>query len=179
MHRLIIDGIERSDEWRHLTDGETLAAENFTVSITRWVEQRVEIIEHVARTELDLGVRLAQDDDPLGLSADIDRFHLVVIELRNPADGRFFSMAARLREHLHYAGELRVSGKVETDQLSYMQRCGINAVELGDGIDPAGYLFRYRRFYQSSTHQSAEHILIRDARHHANVARRRHPDSGR
>ena len=132
MTRLVVDGRERPDTWVHLAGGsEAPADRDFTVGIARWLEQRGEILAHVERTGKLLGVRLAIDTDPTRLAGDIDRFALIAIEIPSSADGRFFSIAARLREHLRYRGELRVTGDVAPDQLSFMQRCGINAFELG------------------------------------------------
>ena len=65
-----------------------------------------------------------------------------------------------LREHLRYRGELRVTGDVAPDQLSFMQRCGINAFELGDHVDIERFIHRYRRFYQSSGSLTTRDNLI-------------------
>ena len=150
MTRLVVDVRERADTWEHLTGDATPSGGDFTVDITRWLGQRDEFLAHVAHTGGALGVRLAIDTDPATLLGDVRRFALVVVEIPNAADGRFFSIAARLREQLHYRGELRVTGDVAPDQLSFMQRCGIDAFELGDGVDIERFMRRYERFYQSS-----------------------------
>lgn len=150
MTRLVVDGRERADTWEHLTGDATPSGGDFTVDITRWLGQRDEFLAHVAHTGGALGVRLAIDTDPATLLGDVRHFALVVVEIPNAADGRFFSIAARLREQLHYRGELRVTGDVAPDQLSFMQRCGIDAFELGDGVDIERFMRRYERFYQSS-----------------------------
>ena len=150
MTGLVVDGHERADTWEHLTGDAALTAGDFTVDVARWLEQRDELLAHVARTGRCLGVRLAIDTDPATLLDDIRHFALVVVEIPNAADGRFFSIAARLREQLHYRGELRVTGDVAPDQLSFMRRCGIDAFELGDGVDIERFMRRYERFYQSS-----------------------------
>lgn len=151
MTRLVVDARERPDTWVHLTGGsEAPAGRDFTVGIARWLEQRDDMLAHVERAGRRLGVRLAIDSDPVRLARDIERFDLVTIEIPSSADGRFFSIAARLREHLRYRGELRVTGDVAPDQLSFMQRCGINAFELGDHVDIERFTRRYERFYQPS-----------------------------
>ena len=161
MTRIVVDGRERPDTWVHLAGGsEAPADRDFTVGIARWLEQRGEILAHVERTGKLLGVRLAIDTDPTRLAGDIDRFALIAIEIPSSADGRFFSIAARLREHLRYRGELRVTGDVAPDQLSFMQRCGINAFELGDHVDIERFIHRYRRFYQSSGSLTTRENLI-------------------
>ena len=111
-----------------------------------------------------LGVRLAIDDDPMRLAEDVGRFALIVIEVSSSADGRFFSIAARLREHLRYRHELRITGDVAPDQLSFMRRCGIDAFEVGDHVDAERFIRRYRRFYQSSGPLTTRDNLIPLAR---------------
>jgi len=148
--RLVAGGRERADTWEHLTRDAAPTGGDFTVDVARWLDQRDELLAHVARTGRSLGVRLAIDTDPAILLDDIRYFALIVVEIPNAADGRFFSIAARLREQLHYRGELRATGDVAPDQLSFMQRCGIDAFELGDGVDIERFMRRYERFYQPS-----------------------------
>ena len=164
MTKLVVDGSECADGWDHLAGGEAPAGRDFTVSIVRWLEQRSNLVAHVERTGRSLGVRLAIDSDPTRLADDIERFALIVIEIPSSADGRFFSIAARIRENLRYRGELRVTGDVASDQLSFMRRCGINAFELGDDVDIERFMRRYERFYQSSGPMATDDKLIRLAR---------------
>ena len=164
MSRLVVDGGERADTWQHLAGDESPGGGDFTVGIARWRKQRDELLAYLEGTGRSLGVRLAIDTDPADLAHDIRHFALVVIEIPHAADGRFFSIAARLREQLRYRGELRVTGDVAPDQLSFMQRCGINAFELGDAVDVEGFIRRYQRFYQSSGALTTRDNLIRLAR---------------
>ena len=150
MTRLVVDGRERPDTWVHLTGDAAPSGGDFTVDVARWLGQRDELLAHVARTGGALGVRLAIDTDPAVLLDDVRHFGLVVVEIPSAADGRFFSIAARLREQLRYRGELRATGDVAPDQLAFMQRCGIDAFELGDGVDIERFMRRYERFYQPS-----------------------------
>ena len=164
MTRLVVDGREAADTWEHLTGGEAPADRDFTVNIARWLARRRDLIAYAERTGRSLGVRLAIDSDPASLAGDIERFTLIVIEIPSSSDGRFFSIAARLREHLRYRGELRGTGDVAPDQLLFMQRCGINAFELGDHVDIESFIRRYQHFYQSSGPLTTRDNLIRLAR---------------
>ena len=148
MTRIVVDGRERADTWEHLAGDAAPSGGDFTVDVARWLGQRDALLAHAARTGGSLGVRLAIDTDPAILLDDIRHFALVVVEIPNAADGRFFSIAARLREQLRYRGELRVTGDVAPDQLAFMRRCGIDAFELGDGVDVERFMRRYERFYQ-------------------------------
>ena len=181
MTRLVVGGRERADTWEHLAGDAAPTGGDFTVDVARWLDQRGELLAHLARTGRSLGVRLAIDTDPAILLDDVRHFALVVVEIPNAADGRFFSIAARLREQLRYRGELRVTGDVAPDQLSFMQRCGIDAFELGDGVDIERFIRRYERFYQSSGAMAVNGVTgdgsIRLARRR--VARSRaHPSLG-
>ena len=164
MTGLVVDGRERVDTWEHPRGDAAPPGGDFTVDIARWLEQRDELLAHVARTGRSLGVRLPIDTDPAILLDDIRHFALVVIEIPNAADGRFFSIATRLREQLHYRAELRVTGDVVPDQLSFMQRCGIDAFELGDRVDVGSFIRRYQRFYQTSGPLTSPDNLIPLAR---------------
>ena len=155
-------------------DSRTPGDRGFTVDAARWLEQRHDLIAHAERTGRPLGVRLAIDGDPMRLANDIGRFALIVIEIPSAADGRFFSIAARLREHLRYRHELRATGDVAPDQLSFMQRCGINAFEIGDHVDIERFIRRYRRFYQSSGPLTTRDNLIPSARRRQ-IRSRGHP----
>ena len=177
MTRLVVGARERSDTWEHLSGEAAPSGADFTVSIARWRAQRDELLAHAARTGRSLGVRLAIDTDPAILRDDIRHFALIVVEIPNAADGRFFSIAARLREQLHYRGELRVTGDVAPDQISFMRRCGIDAFALGDGVDIERFMRRYERFYQSSgaaaTGTATGDDSIRVARRRASRSRAR------
>lgn len=150
MTRLVVDGRECVDTWEHLIGDAAPTGGDFTVDVARWLDQRDALLALAARTGRSLGVRLAIDTDPAILLDDVRYFALILVEIPAAADGRFFSIAARLREQLHYRGELRVTGDVAPDQLSFMQRCGIDAFELGDGVDIERFMRRYERFYQPS-----------------------------
>ncbi len=166
MAKLIVDGELRTERWLHLTDTDDLASHDFSVGLARWCSDSDHILAHAQRLGLALGVRLASASDPLQLEADIDRLDLIVINVINPADGRLFSIAARIREHLNYRRELRVSGAFAVDQLLFMQRCGINAFELPEHVNAAFFASRYQRFYQSGSPYGTQNNLISAARRH-------------
>ena len=164
MTRLVVGGRECTDAWEHLAVGDAPGDRGFTVGIVRWWAERRDLLAHADCTGCSLGVRLAIDSDPGTLAEDVGRFSLIVIEIPDSSDGRFFSVAARVREHLRYGGELRVTGDVAPDQIAFMQRCGINAFELGDGVDIERFIRRYERFYQSSGSMTTSDNQIRLAR---------------
>lgn len=121
---------------QHLDMEQPLPTVSGTVSVplARWQDpqQREALRFHNGR----VGVRLSGADDVALLVDDLDRLELIVLEFSRFTDGRGYSQARRLRERYGYRGELRAVGDVLRDQLYFMVRCGIDAVELGPGQDP-------------------------------------------
>jgi len=97
-------------------------------------------------------LHLANDVDPLSIPLDdVDR-----IELDFPkfTDGRAFSQAWLIRRRRKFAGDIRATGDVLTDQLVAMQRCGFSSAVLREGKDPADARRQFERFaayYQADT----------------------------
>lgn len=131
---LIVDGARVSN--RYLTvaaDADLPAGGPLLVSLEQWQQWRDELIERGA----DVGVRLASDEHPAGLAADIGHLSLIALEFPSFRDGRPYSYARLLRDRYGFIGELRAVGDVLLDQLLYMQRVGFNAFDIA-GDDPLG-----------------------------------------
>jgi len=77
-----------------------------------------------------IGVFLSPDDDISSISDDLDIIPVIALIFNDIAEGRGYSQAAELRYSSHYAGEIRAIG-ASTDNLLLMERCGINAFQLG------------------------------------------------
>jgi uncharacterized protein (DUF934 family) len=104
-----------------------------------------------AQTNQSLAVTLEAGDDARALAPYLDRLALVVLAFPKFRDGRNYSAARILRDHLHYKGEIRAAGDVLADQLHFMRRCGIDCFELADNVDLATAkqaLARYDAVYQ-------------------------------
>jgi uncharacterized protein (DUF934 family) len=87
------------------------------------------------RSSLRLGLDLEVGDAIGEVSAWLPRFELIRLNFEAFSDGRPFSQARLLRERYAYRGDIRAHGQVLRDQLSFMQRCGINQFSLADGED--------------------------------------------
>ncbi len=118
------------DTWRHAPDGEPLAAGQVTVSLKRWLEERDTLI---ARG--DVGVRLAPADELADLLADLPTITLIVLEFPDITEGRGYTQARLLRTRHGYSGEIRATGDVQHDQLSFMQRCGVDSFVVREDRD--------------------------------------------
>ena len=87
------------------------------------------------RSLFQLGVELEVDDEIDDIVSWLPRLDLVSLNFAVFADGRPFSQAKLLRERFDYRGDIRAHGEVLRDQLSFMQRCGINQFCLAEGED--------------------------------------------
>jgi uncharacterized protein (DUF934 family) len=79
---------------------------------------------------LPTGVKLASNENPQVLKADLARIATVVLEFPKFRDGRPFSWARMLRTRLRYTGEIRATGDFLFDQLAFMARTGFDAFEV-------------------------------------------------
>jgi len=87
------------------------------------------------RSLFQLGVELEADDSIDDIAGWLPRLDLISLNFAVFADGRPFSQAKLLRDRFGYRGDIRAHGEVLRDQLSFMQRCGINQFSLAKGED--------------------------------------------
>ncbi|GAB4267612.1 MAG: DUF934 domain-containing protein [Pararhodobacter sp.] len=76
---------------------------------------------------------LAADVDPGALEGRIDALPAIRIGFDSFADGRGFTLAARLRR-MGFAGRLRARGHVIADQYAMARRAGFDEVEIDDDL---------------------------------------------
>ena len=72
---------------------------------------------------------LPSDFDPKGITAELLKQRSIRITLDSFADGRGFTLAARLRQN-GYRGHLRLAGHVLADQYTMARRSGFDDVEI-------------------------------------------------
>lgn len=100
-----------------------------------------------------IGVWLDSYEDPAMIADSLGAFALVAVRFPQFTDGRGYSIARLLRERYGWKGELRAIGDIQRDQLHYLARCGFDAFELNDGLDPQSALSAFRDF--SDSYQAA------------------------
>lgn len=122
---IIKDRVIVTDPWRHVTDNEPVTAPYCTVSSKRWRQDRDALVATID----PIGVRLASDDAPEELAADLPRLTLLVLEFAKFSDGRGFSQARLFRERYGFTGEIRARGAFLRDQVFFLVRVGVNAFE--------------------------------------------------
>lgn len=98
-----------------------------------------------------LGVRLTPDMKVEDLAPRLDQIALIEVDFPSFADGRGYSQARILREHMGFQGTLNAVGDVLVDQLRFMKRCGFDTAVLADHVDPQdaqAAIERYGVWYQ-------------------------------
>lgn len=78
------------------------------------------------------GVWLESSADVYELKHHLEKLDVIACDFETFMDGRSFSQARVLREHLEYKGEIRATGNFIQDQLHYLLRCGFNEFSVSD-----------------------------------------------
>ncbi len=121
------EGAFVEDPFFFVPDGRAFPEEKgVIVTLARFQGERETLFAHHA----PVGVRLAANENPQVLKADLPRLAAVVLEFPKFRDGRAFSWARMLRTRFHYTGEIRASGDFLPDQLAFMARTGFDAFEV-------------------------------------------------
>lgn len=78
----------------------------------------------------ETAVLVEAGDDVELIRPYLDRLAYVAVDFPSFADGRGFSAARVLREHLGYEGDIRAAGKYILDQVPLARRCGVSSFEI-------------------------------------------------
>ncbi|MDE7546890.1 DUF934 domain-containing protein [Acetobacter fabarum] len=84
-----------------------------------------------------LGIVLKPDERVSDLKEALPRLDLVSLNFPIFRDGRAFTQARSLREHLHFAGAVRVTGHFLPDQYEFLLRCGVSQLVIPEQSDLA------------------------------------------
>src|SRR6185295_8053204 len=135
--------------WVHRGDDEPLPdGTPAIVSLERWKRDRTTLVARNA----PIGVRLKSDQQPSEIAGDLDRVGVVALEFPVFKDGRPFSYARILRDRYGYKGEVRAFGHILRDQYLFLDRCGVDAVEVKDATALAAWkeaVAEFTVFYQA------------------------------
>ncbi len=94
--------------------------------------------------------------------ASLKHVDKIVIDIDCFTDGRVFGLARLLRDNIGFAGDLEVSGDFLPDQISFLQRCGVNSFS-GEEIVKNAFNY-YSGFYQPPCQGIDEVTFIRSER---------------
>jgi len=87
-----------------------------------------------------LGLILVAGDGLDDIAPDLPRLGLIAIRFPRYTDGRPYSLARLLRDRHRFKGELRATGNVLRDQVTFMLRAGFDALD----VTHEGTLFALR-----------------------------------
>ena len=152
MPKLIKDGKLVDNTWQLITEKDALPDGNILVPLSTWNSHQ----EAIADRKSEVGPWLESDDLPSDIQGNLNDIPVIAVNFPAFADGRGFSIARLLRERLNYTGEIRAIGQPIRDQLTYLFRCGFNAVDLADHYDAESALASLNDFsenYQVSVEQ--------------------------
>ena len=125
--RFYKDGAFIEDQFTHLDDeAEDTVSGPVFISLTRFL---AEPSKWAGRAN-GLGVRVEAGEAIEPLIPHLRLINAIALSFPKYTDGRNYSTARLLRERHGYEGELRAIGNVLIDQVHFMLRCGINALEI-------------------------------------------------
>lgn len=133
--------IIKKDPWRHDAGAQDLPPGPVFVPLKRWRREREGLLSRAR--EGRLGLSLRPDDDVDEIAGDLRYFTAIALAFAAFADGRGYSQARLLRARHGYTGEIRAVGDIRRDQLSFLERCGVDAAELASGQDIESSLDAY------------------------------------
>lgn len=128
---IIRNGRIQEDIWVSLTGGDSDMLDRETpvlVSLEEWRAGRETLVAKFDRR----AIRLENADDVEEIRADLADIEAVILVFPKFNDGRAFSQARLLRDRFGFTGEIRATGHVIQDQFLFLQRCGVDAVEVAD-----------------------------------------------
>ncbi|MCW7552541.1 DUF934 domain-containing protein [Endozoicomonas gorgoniicola] len=106
--------------------------QDILVPLSLWLSHK----EDIRPLSLRKLLYILPDDELTETEADLSEFNGIAIEFPGFLDGRGYSHARTLRDHLNYRGEIRAVGDVLVDQLFFMKRCGFSSFVLKPGQNP-------------------------------------------
>lgn len=129
--------------WSFIDDPYTVATEDgdlpegaIVVTLARFQRDRDALLAR----NTPVAVTLASDQSPEALSGDLDRISAIYLQFPKFRDGRGYSWARMLRSRFNFRGEIRATGDVLRDQWLPMHRCGIDAMQVRDGVRLSDFL---------------------------------------
>jgi len=116
------------DTWKTLSADDPLTDGDVILPFTRWLNDKDAFVSHNGK----VGVLISSDTNINKVIENLSYFDLVALNFPKYTDGTCFSYAFLLRERHKFTGELRAVGDIFRDQFSYLERCGIDAIQLDD-----------------------------------------------
>jgi len=117
--------------WTYLPNDAELKDGDITVSTSRWLQKKEELLSHKGK----VGVRITPESSIDDIVNDLPSIELIELDFPDFADGRLFSHAWLLRNRYQYQGEIRATGNYMSGQVFYLSRVGVNAFSVEKNED--------------------------------------------
>lgn len=131
---------KHADTWQRHVDGEA-PADHRILTLAQWEREGA-----AWPADFQVGLALANTDEPEVLRPVVRRLALVALEFPKWTDGRAYSQAHLLRVRLRFTGEVRAIGDVTVDMAALLHRSGFDAAVLREGQNVA-YAKRALEFF--------------------------------
>lgn len=144
---LVSAGREIVDRYARVLDGGPLPDGPVLLPAERFIADSAELLSRPA----PVGVIWPNDRRGSELAPHLHRIALVALVFPSFKDGRAYSQARQLREQYGFQGELRATGDVLRDQLTFLLRAGFDSFEVRKASDVPEFIrsaARYSVFYQ-------------------------------
>lgn len=153
MPKLIKDHAVVDHEWIMVRDQDELSGCDLTSG--KWLVP-VSLFETTLAQHptAEISMWVSSDTDVESLEPLISGLPVIGVDFPTFMDGRGFSIARTLRDHLDYEGEIRAVGSFIPDQIFYLSRCGFNSFEFQDDVDEQSllsFLEVFSESYQAGT----------------------------
>ncbi len=148
------------DTWKTLSADDAPVDGDIIVPFTRWKADKDTFDSHNGK----VGVLISSDTNIDEVIENLSHFDLIALNFPKYTDGTCFSYAFLLRERHNFTGELRAVGDIFRDQFTYLERCGIDAIQLEDeeALEIGKRSFEDMSFvYQSSADKAEPFYRIR------------------
>jgi len=129
--QLIKDKQVIDNTWTYLSNDAELKDGDITVSTSRWLQDKTELLNHKGK----VGVRITPESSIDEIVNDLPHIELIELDFPDFADGRLFSHAWLLRNRYQYHGEIRATGNYMSGQVFYLSRVGVNAFSVEKNED--------------------------------------------
>jgi len=110
--------------------GTEIPAGKVIIPFAVWQARRDALASRLAAGEIGVWLDTCELVEDLAAQTDVNAFPVIGLHIERFADGRIYSSAALLRSRFGYKNELRAFGDVLRDQLFFMKRCGIDAMQI-------------------------------------------------
>ena len=104
------------------------ASGNIILPLQVYAKNKVRLAERFSKGEIGIWLLTHEEIEKyIASEEEINQFSIIAIKTEKFADGRIFSIAARIRNKFRFTHDLRAIGDVLKDQLYFLKRVGFSS----------------------------------------------------